>query len=149
MEVCFYFRVLCFRFYFVGDEDLLEIIGNSKNVPRLQKHFKKMFAGVHSVILSDDQTKVLGISAKEGEQVILHISSLPPSPPSSPSPLPLPLLPLLLLLPLPLLPLLPLPPLSLSLLLLPLPLFLLPCRFFMYSVGWCKSYAVHFMIFCV
>ena len=33
------------RFYFVGDEDLLEIIGNSKNLPRLQKHFKKMFAG--------------------------------------------------------------------------------------------------------
>ena len=33
------------RFYFVGDEDLLEIIGNSKNVQRLQKHFKKMFAG--------------------------------------------------------------------------------------------------------
>ena len=30
------------RFYFVGDEDLLEIIGNTKNVPRLQKHFKKM-----------------------------------------------------------------------------------------------------------
>jgi dynein heavy chain 1 len=58
------------RFYFVGDEDLLEIIGNSKNVPRLQKHFKKMFAGVHSVLLSDDQTKVLGISAKEGEQVV-------------------------------------------------------------------------------
>lgn len=53
----------------MGDEDLLEIIGNSKNVPRLQKHFKKMFAGVHSVILSEDQTKVLGISAKEGEQV--------------------------------------------------------------------------------
>lgn len=53
----------------MGDEDLLEIIGNSKNVPRLQKHFKKMFAGVHSVILSEDQSKVLGISAKEGEQV--------------------------------------------------------------------------------
>ncbi len=29
------------RFYFVGDEDLLEIIGNSQNLPRLQKHFKK------------------------------------------------------------------------------------------------------------
>ena len=28
------------RFYFVGDEDLLEIIGNSKALPRLQKHFK-------------------------------------------------------------------------------------------------------------
>ena len=58
----------------MGDEDLLEIIGNSKNVPRLQKHFKKMFAGVHSVILSEDQTKVLGIAAKEGEQVLSSLS---------------------------------------------------------------------------
>ena len=68
------FCVLSRRFYFVGDEDLLEIIGNSKNVPRLQKHFKKMFAGVHSVILSEDQTKVLGIAAKEGEQVLSSLS---------------------------------------------------------------------------
>lgn len=46
------------RFYFVGDEDLLEIIGNSKNIPRLQKHFKKMFAGVASIILNEEQTMV-------------------------------------------------------------------------------------------
>lgn len=58
------------RFYFVGDEDLLEIIGNTKNVPRLQKHFKKMFAGVHSILLNDDNTIVTGVSSKEGEQVI-------------------------------------------------------------------------------
>lgn len=57
------------RFYFVGDEDLLEIIGNSKNIPRLQKHFKKMFAGVASIILNDDSTQVLGLSSKEGEEV--------------------------------------------------------------------------------
>ncbi len=57
------------RFYFVGDEDLLEIIGNSKSVPKLQKHFKKMFAGVASVVLSEDATQVLGISSREGEQV--------------------------------------------------------------------------------
>jgi len=57
------------RFYFVGDEDLLEIIGNSKNVPKLQKHFKKMFAGVASVILNKDNTQVLGICSREGEQV--------------------------------------------------------------------------------
>jgi len=61
--------VLCDRFYFVGDEDLLEIIGNSKNVPRLQKHFKKMFAGIHQIILDDEQTQVLGIASKEGEEV--------------------------------------------------------------------------------
>ena len=65
-NVCMY---VDFRFYFVGDEDLLEIIGNSKNIPRLQKHFKKMFAGVASIILSEDSTQVLGISSKEGEQV--------------------------------------------------------------------------------
>lgn len=57
------------RFYFVGDEDLLEIIGNSKNVERLQKHFKKMFAGVASIILNEDSTEVLGIASKEGEEV--------------------------------------------------------------------------------
>ncbi|RWS14208.1 Dynein heavy chain: cytoplasmic-like protein [Dinothrombium tinctorium] len=57
------------RFYFVGDEDLLEIIGNSKNIPRLQKHFKKMFAGVSSIVLDEDSTQVLGLSSKEGEEV--------------------------------------------------------------------------------
>lgn len=57
------------RFYFVGDEDLLEIIGNSKNILRLQKHFKKMFAGVASIILSEEQTHVLGLCSKEGEEV--------------------------------------------------------------------------------
>lgn len=57
------------RFYFVGDEDLLEIIGNSKNIPRLQKHFKKMFAGVSSIILNEDNTIVLGLSSKEAEEV--------------------------------------------------------------------------------
>ncbi|OCT64951.1 cytoplasmic dynein 1 heavy chain 1 isoform X1 [Xenopus laevis] len=58
------------RFYFVGDEDLLEIIGNSKNVAKLQKHFKKMFAGVSSIILNEDSSVVLGISSREGEEVL-------------------------------------------------------------------------------
>ncbi|XP_056446392.1 cytoplasmic dynein 1 heavy chain 1 [Gadus chalcogrammus] len=57
------------RFYFVGDEDLLEIIGNSKNVAKLQKHFKKMFAGVSSILLNEDSTEVLGICSREGEEI--------------------------------------------------------------------------------
>ncbi|VEL27774.1 unnamed protein product [Protopolystoma xenopodis] len=69
-------------FYFVGDEDLLEIIGNSKNVPRLQKHFKKMFAGVHSIQLNEDITQVQGLLSKEGEEVVLmHPISLTDNPP--------------------------------------------------------------------
>jgi len=48
---------------------LLEIIGNTKNIPRLQKHFKKMFAGVAQILMDEDQTQVLGVASKEGEEV--------------------------------------------------------------------------------
>lgn len=58
------------RFYFVGDEDLLEIIGNSNNIGRLQKHFRKMFSGVASIILSEDSTLILGVSSREGEDLM-------------------------------------------------------------------------------
>lgn len=54
----------------MGDEDLLEIIGNSKNVAKLQKHFKKMFAGVSSILLNEENTVVLGICSREGEEVV-------------------------------------------------------------------------------
>ncbi|XP_065319190.1 dynein heavy chain, cytoplasmic-like isoform X2 [Gordionus sp. m RMFG-2023] len=69
------------RFYFIGDEDLLEIIGNGKNLPKLQKHFKKMFAGISSLIyesaseLETSQTSAIyrltGLCSKEGEKVML------------------------------------------------------------------------------
>lgn len=57
------------RFYFVGDEDLLEIIGNSNNIGRLQKHFKKMFSGVASIILNEDNTLIEGVCSREGEEL--------------------------------------------------------------------------------
>ncbi|XP_054277851.1 dynein heavy chain, cytoplasmic-like isoform X3 [Macrosteles quadrilineatus] len=57
------------RFYFVGDEDLLEIIGNSKNIARLQKHFKKMFAGVAAILLNEENNVITGIASREGEEV--------------------------------------------------------------------------------
>ncbi|KAF7729943.1 hypothetical protein EC973_003356 [Apophysomyces ossiformis] len=58
------------RFYFVGDEDLLEIIGNSKDILRIQKHFKKMFAGIATIMLNEDHTCILGMASKEGEEVV-------------------------------------------------------------------------------
>lgn len=57
------------RFYFVGDEDLLEIIGNSKDILRIMKHLKKMFAGISTVTLDDDLTQILGMASREGEKV--------------------------------------------------------------------------------
>ncbi|KAJ1982313.1 dynein heavy chain [Dimargaris xerosporica] len=60
------------RFYFVGDEDLLEIIGNSKEVGRIQKHFKKMFAGLCFIQLTDDESQIVGMTSREGERVAFH-----------------------------------------------------------------------------
>ena len=35
------------RFYFLGDDDLLEILGQSSKEPIIQKHIKKLFPGIH------------------------------------------------------------------------------------------------------
>ncbi|PYH83869.1 hypothetical protein BO82DRAFT_305978 [Aspergillus uvarum CBS 121591] len=63
-------RVSFPRFYFVGDEDLLEIIGNSNDIFRVAKHFKKMFAGLSGVLMDDDNN-IIGFTSKEGEEVRL------------------------------------------------------------------------------
>jgi len=63
-------RVAFPRFYFVGDEDLLEIIGNSNDTTRVAKHFKKMFAGISGVEVNDDNI-ITAITSKEGEEVRL------------------------------------------------------------------------------
>ena len=64
-------RVSFPRFYFVGDEDLLEIIGNSNDTVRIAKHLRKMFAGISGLITEEDTT-ILGFTSKEGEEVMLR-----------------------------------------------------------------------------
>jgi mannitol/fructose-specific phosphotransferase system IIA component (Ntr-type) len=34
------------RFYFIGDDDLLEILGQAKNPTVIQEHLKKLFQGM-------------------------------------------------------------------------------------------------------
>ncbi|RFU30184.1 hypothetical protein B7463_g6181, partial [Scytalidium lignicola] len=63
-------RVSFPRFYFVGDEDLLEIIGNSNDTLRIAKHFKKMFAGLSGLMMDEDHI-ISGFTSKEGEEVRL------------------------------------------------------------------------------
>ena len=55
------------RFYFVGDEDLLEIIGNSKEIRMVQRHFPKMFAGITSTQFENEGDKITGMVSREGE----------------------------------------------------------------------------------
>ncbi|KAK4494288.1 hypothetical protein PRZ48_014586 [Zasmidium cellare] len=64
-------RVAFPRFYFVGDEDLLEIIGNSNDTLRIAKHLRKMFAGVSGVVM-DEESIISGLTSREGETVMLR-----------------------------------------------------------------------------
>jgi dynein heavy chain 1, cytosolic len=57
------------RFYFVGDEDLLEIIGNAKDPIKVIRHLPKMFAGIESLELASGGQSITGMSSKEGERV--------------------------------------------------------------------------------
>lgn len=57
------------RFYFVGDEDLLEILGNSKDILRVVKHLKKMFAGLSTLSFDSDLTQIEKMCSREGEEV--------------------------------------------------------------------------------
>ena len=55
------------RFYFLGDGDLLEMIGNAKSIPTTIKHLTKIYAGISS--LQYDETDVKGMISKEAEEV--------------------------------------------------------------------------------
>ena len=67
----------------MGDEDLLEIIGNSKDPLQVQRHVSKMFAAIATLeVQSDGQhSKVTGMVSREGEAVLfdkaVHLADAP------------------------------------------------------------------------
>ena len=66
-------RSLFPRFYFIGDDDLLEILGQSKNPEVIQSHLKKLFAGIHSVVFAGDGEgrQITAMKSAAGEVVPL------------------------------------------------------------------------------
>ena len=60
------------RFYFIGDDDLLEILGQAQNPAVIQAHLKKLFQGVYKVQFSDDEKRVKALVSGEGEVVRLE-----------------------------------------------------------------------------
>uniref|UniRef100_UPI000D31A44F cytoplasmic dynein 2 heavy chain 1 n=1 Tax=Maylandia zebra TaxID=106582 RepID=UPI000D31A44F len=68
------------RFYFIGDDDLLEILGQATNPSVIQSHLKKLFAGIHSVVFDEQCQHIVAMCSLEGEIVplrnIVHIYSL-------------------------------------------------------------------------
>jgi dynein heavy chain 2, cytosolic len=59
------------RFYFIGDEDLLEILGQAKNPAVIQLHLKKLFAGIHKVDFEKGNTAIKAMISSIGEYVPL------------------------------------------------------------------------------
>ncbi|CBZ37876.1 dynein heavy chain, putative [Leishmania donovani] len=59
------------RFYFISDDDLLEILAQSKNPSVIQSHLKKLFMGIHSVQFDAQRENILQIQSLEGEVVTL------------------------------------------------------------------------------
>ena len=59
------------RFYFLGDDDLLEILGQAKNPTVIQSHLKKLFQGIHSVQFSEGSDAISAMVSSIGEVVSL------------------------------------------------------------------------------
>ena len=67
-------RKLFPRFYFISDDDLLELIGKSKEPDHVQKHMKKCFEGAALLLLNsknddNDFHFVTGVKASDGERL--------------------------------------------------------------------------------
>ena len=59
------------RFYFIGDEDLLEILGQATNVNVIQSHLPKLFAGINTVTFTESEEFIQSINSLDGEIVPL------------------------------------------------------------------------------
>ncbi|RNF18023.1 cytoplasmic dynein 2 heavy chain 1 isoform X1 [Trypanosoma conorhini] len=59
------------RFYFISDEDMLEILGHSKNPSVIQAHLKKLFMGIHFVVFSEDEKAITHMVSADKEEVQL------------------------------------------------------------------------------
>uniref|UniRef100_UPI00358EC9AE cytoplasmic dynein 2 heavy chain 1-like n=1 Tax=Myxine glutinosa TaxID=7769 RepID=UPI00358EC9AE len=65
-------RMAFARFYFLGDEDLLEILGQSTKPAIIQAHLKKLFSGIHSVEFDSSCQYIVLVKSLQGEKVPLR-----------------------------------------------------------------------------
>ena len=59
------------RFYFIGDDDLLEILGHATNPLVIQTHLNKLFAGIFKVDFSKNNSTIIAMKSSAGEVVEL------------------------------------------------------------------------------
>ncbi|XP_035794419.1 cytoplasmic dynein 2 heavy chain 1-like [Anopheles albimanus] len=65
------------RFYFLSDDDLLELLGQSSKEAIIQKHIRKLFPGIYRLMIEEQQvaetgeTRVIGFASEEGDEIRL------------------------------------------------------------------------------
>lgn len=59
------------RFYFVGNEDLLELIGSGLDFTKVNAHISKLFSGVAAVTFDKETSSLTSISSPQGETLPL------------------------------------------------------------------------------
>ncbi|KAF5283232.1 hypothetical protein FQA39_LY17379 [Lamprigera yunnana] len=59
------------RFLFLGDDDLLEIVGQCSKEQVIQSHLKKLFSGIHGIKLDSNGNSIVAMCSLQGEVVPL------------------------------------------------------------------------------
>ena len=60
------------RFYLIGDDDLLQILGQATKPAIIQTHLKKLFAGIYNVNFDPTNQFIVSMNSIEGEVVPLR-----------------------------------------------------------------------------